>query len=171
MSFLLIGGALLASLLRMLVWLFTYFLVGPVFGVLDVFVWDRFEPLFRPLVVFEVVAGAALVVAAVAVRDLENRHGRPYTREVRLLGVVFLADTIWYVVPIVGMMSSWSSGLTGVEWGVVTGLFLGNLGLGAMSVAILVRCARRPGWSQRSDTDGPTGDTEPSEPSPATTDA
>ncbi len=116
--------------------------IGPVFGLLDLAVWNRWHPAYTPFLVAEFVIGIGLVVAAITVGVREQGRDRPHTRTARLLGAVFLVDTCVYFGPLAAMIPRLSGlGTFGWLW---VGLFvLVNLLLAGMSAAILVRCRRR----------------------------
>jgi hypothetical protein len=128
---LLLGGAVLAALLRGVLWLMTYLYIGPMLGVIDLAL-----PPVDALVLEAIlasVAGLAAVVVGIGVRTWPGR----FRRAAHLLGWGFAIEGVVYLGPI---MTLGPLNVSGVGWWTILVLVTGgNLYLLWIAIAVVQR--------------------------------
>jgi hypothetical protein len=133
------AGAVSGVVLRGTIWVLSAFTVGPVLGFLDTLAVAWSDP--REVLFLQAVLTVAAVVAAVLCGLGLQADPARYRRRVRLLGYLFIADAVVYLVPVV-TVATMPVDLTTSGWAWFAAAVVGNLGLAGWCVLIIFRARR-----------------------------
>jgi hypothetical protein len=133
---LLLAGLVLAAVVRGCTWPVTYFYVGPMLGLLDLVL-----PTVTAILIIEaVLTGLAALATVFVSAGLAYDPGR-YRRAANVLGWIFAADTVLYLVPILAIAPS---RISGAFWWMSLVVVVGaNLALIWLCIAVIRRTRHR----------------------------
>jgi hypothetical protein len=133
---LLFAGTAATVVLRGLTWALSSLTIGPLLGVLDVFLGAIGGSKVVSLVQ-AVLCVAAIMVAMVCAAGLRNEPAR-FRRPIRVLCFVFVADVVVYLSPIV-VVAAIDPGLNALSWVLFLIAAVGNVALAWLAIVIARR--------------------------------
>jgi hypothetical protein len=138
---LLFAGTAATVVLRGVTWALSSLTIGPLLGVLDMFVGAIGRSRAVSLVQ-AVVCVAAVVTAVVCAAGLRHDPAR-FRRPIRVLAFVFVADVVIYLAPII-VVAAINPGLNTLAWVLFLVAAVGNVALAWLAVVIAGRTRRVP---------------------------